>query len=777
MKVYKKIVFDWNKDEPIYTESYDDQGPVTEMKGGGGGNPIKKVFKAVSKVFKKAVKAIVSFVGDVIGFVIKPLGVPDIPDFDAGAQAEGVKVTKPGTNQGIPLIYGYRRVGSIPIYAETSGSNNKDLYVVYAVAEGEIQGFRKIYIDGHFVGRSPDGTYYTAGKTYSGGGRYSGKLQFQCFNGTENQSQSSLANQAPNWSTKSRTMPGLAYVTMRFTWLASTQEEVDSNPYGGGLPQVEFELNGRKVYDVTTHAGGEDLATDYVNLTKTFSVNPANCLLDYMLNSRYGAGYSISEINADSFKIAADKFNQNITYDTGITGPAMTMNAVLDTNRKIIENVKIILGGCRSFMPYVQGRYKIKVEDGGNATDITSSTVAVAYDVTEDNLVGPVNLIGEAKNSKYNQVIVNYVDPMLEFSSQQVFYNEQGDKEIDDNEDLTGEFTFETITNKAIAQDFARMIYKKSRNQRQIQFTGTQELLNVEIGDIIRVSDQILNLNLQTFRVLSITLESAGTLKIEAVEHEATIYPHVTTAQKEIPPPLFLPDEYYNIVRTKPQEPVDLNYQNPDGVNPPDEGYSGPPKAETFVEFDNTVTTVGYDYKDASSFLLQNTVLAARTDANPSPNGLNGAVQILQQGSTYIGRFACKLPDGNITGMNVKVYDGTQLISQINYDFTIKISGFDPGSPQPLTATTPITQSVTTAPLRILRLELNKNYQYQILYTDEFTRPRFTTSGDISSWSGFTSHTYTLNGATISGTGLEAFVNYVKDTYIPDNSGSANLGG
>ena len=44
MKVYKKIVYD--KDMNVIEEdSYDYKGPVTECKGGGGGNPIKKVFK------------------------------------------------------------------------------------------------------------------------------------------------------------------------------------------------------------------------------------------------------------------------------------------------------------------------------------------------------------------------------------------------------------------------------------------------------------------------------------------------------------------------------------------------------------------------------------------------------------------------------------------------------------------------------------------------------------------------------------------------------------
>jgi PDZ domain-containing secreted protein len=68
-------------------------------------------------------------------------------------------------------------------------------------------------------------------------------------------------------------------------------------------------------------------------------------------------------------------------------------------------------------------------------------------------------------------------------------------KVIDDDEDLTGEFTFTTITCPYIAADLARMIYDKSRAQRTISFVGTQELMDVEPGDIIRITEDILDLS------------------------------------------------------------------------------------------------------------------------------------------------------------------------------------------------------------------------------------------------------------------------------------------
>ena len=804
MKVYKKIV--WDKDmNVIEEESYDYNGPVTECKGGGGGNPIKKVFKKVSKIFKKIIKKITSFVGDVFGFVLKPFGLPELGGFDADNIASGVKLTKPGTNIGIPVVYGYRRVGAIPIFAETDGSNNRDLYVVYAVCEGEIQGFRKIFVDGHFVGVSPSGTYYTKQTQFNGGGRYAGNLQFECMNGTETQPESQLMQGSPTWRSKQRTMPGLAYVAFKFSWFASTQEEVDANPYGGGLPQVEFELNGRKIYDVRTHSGGLDLANDYANLTKTFTTttsgdvgcNPANIVLDYLMNPRYGAGFKKEEINATSFKIAADKLAQTVTFDPNLTsnntGRVMDCNAVLDTTQKILDNCKTLLSGARSYLPYVEGRYKLRVEDGGHPTDITSSTVSVAFDITEDHLVGPVTLSGEQKDTKYNQVIVNYIDPMMEFSSQQVFFSTAGDKAIDDDEDLTGEFTFETLTNRAIAQDIARMIYKKSRAQRQIQFVATQELLNVEVGDIVRVTDTILGLNQQTFRVMGLTLELNGNVKIEAVEHDATVYPHVATEQQELPPPVFLPNHYFNKVRTKPQEPVNTNYQNPDTTPPEREQEPAQPIVERFI--DPTIVTVDtrvYENKSADSFLFQNKLDNAKSNLTPSPNGLNGAVHIgngpdnifkrdLSTTMVPIVTMAPTFPDGDANGIEISVLnnDGSKFFR--NYDFRESTRRIVPNFTNSTTQSgqvTPLPQGkgVPSLIYELLRVPLYKGSVYTVRYVNFSTRKTYLTGGSIGTWSGFSTHTYTKDGNTISNSGLEGLINYLAENFGIDGS-KVDLGG
>ena len=518
----------------------------------GGGNPIKAILKPIKKLIKgivKVVKGVIGFIGDVVGFILNPFGTFDTPNLgsaNADQIASGVTVTKSGTNVALPIVYGFRRVGGIITYAETASTKNQYLYAVYAICEGEIQGIKRILVDDTSLPlpTGAGGFYNHQGIVDVTEGKYKDRIKLQVFNGLETQSQSSLANEAGNWGNKSRTSPGVAYVVMRFYWKEiKTQEDSDNNPFGGGIPTVMFDLCGKKVYDIRNHNTGTPIIA-YSGSPKGYSFNPASCLLDYMMNPRYGAGISHDLIDGDSFKVAANKFEQSITYNSEFTGRALTMNAVVDTNQKVLDNMKILLSGCRSLMPYSQGQYKLKVEDGGNATDITSSSINVAYDVDKNVVIGGITMDGERKKTKFNEVIVNFIDPDREFTNQQAVYNVSSDRTTDNNEDLRSEFTFHTITCKPMAWEFARMIYNKSRTQRTVSFNATQELLDVEIGDIIRVTDSVLALTNQTFRVVGLQLNPDLTVTVSAAEHDADNYPFTAgVGQVEIPPQLFRPDE------------------------------------------------------------------------------------------------------------------------------------------------------------------------------------------------------------------------------------------
>tara|TARA_Y100000004_G_scaffold195315_1_gene261997 strand:- start:334 stop:6702 length:6369 start_codon:yes stop_codon:yes gene_type:complete len=53
--------------------------------------------------------------------------------------------------QKIPLVYGVRKVDGIPVFADTDKDNPRIVHVIYAIAEGEVQGLYNLHIDGTSV--------------------------------------------------------------------------------------------------------------------------------------------------------------------------------------------------------------------------------------------------------------------------------------------------------------------------------------------------------------------------------------------------------------------------------------------------------------------------------------------------------------------------------------------------------------------------------------------------------------------------------------------------
>ena len=75
---------------------------------------------------------------------------------------------------------------------------------------------------------------------------------------------------------------------------------------------------------------------------------------------------------------------------------------------------------------------------------------------------------------------------------------------------------------------------------------------------------------------------------------------------------------------------------------------------------------------------------------------------------------------------------------------------------------------------------LNENFGIQVRYIDD-NGTALLSGGDISAWhSTFSEYTYVspIRGKTLTGTGLEAFLNWIRETgTFPDGSRCASTGG
>jgi hypothetical protein len=526
------------------------------------GKAVSSVVKGVVKAVTSVVKAVVNVASSIINFIAQPFmgllgGMPGMPDAQSEAnRQQGVLIQTQGSDVSIPVIYGYRKVGGAVVFAETGSTNNRYLYVAYVFAEGVIEGLREVFIDDWQLPGALTANLNAGQVVDVNADRYKGRVRLQFYPGQyfDNPALSPVGNsvkagifaESPSFK-NSMNFNGLAVMFARYEWKEiKTQEESDNNPFSGNIPQLQITALGKRVASLLTD---ETETKSYDSNAVRYSTNPAECLLDYLRNPRYGKGLANPDIDWESWKRAARKCNQTVTYlttNSTITGPILTMNFVLDTGQSIMANVKTMLMGFRAYMPYVQGKFKLRIEDAGNEYDILSGSAVIYQIFTKDDMIGPITYTGIEKSNKYNVVAVNYVDPDQKFSVQQVIYPETEEErqvyiQQDGGRENKLDATFPTITNYAIAKDMARLLFNKSRRQETCSLTVTSKALELEPGDNIRIQSNILNFGTDPWRVISLKINDNMTIDLGCVRNPDDIYPHVRVGEEDIVLPTYVP--------------------------------------------------------------------------------------------------------------------------------------------------------------------------------------------------------------------------------------------
>lgn len=287
----------------------------------------------------------------------------------------------------------------------------------------------------------------------------------------------------------------------------------------------------------------------YSQETTVYSNNPVNVLLDYLRNPRYGKGLENESINWLSWYKASLQCGQTVTYADSSTSKAFTCDAVIDTAQSLMNNCKIIIAGMRGIMPYQQGMYSLLIENGGEDSDITitPSEVTTKYTVTNDEIIGGITLQGESKETKCNRCVVTYVDPLADYQPNEVAFPDEGSADDiaflaeDDNYRLEKQVALPTIANRKIAEQYARVFVKRSRNQKFISFTTNLALSNAGVGDLIRVIDGFIGLD-GIFRISEMTVDMNGLIGISATEHQSSAYAIGASGSDYTRPTLSLPD-------------------------------------------------------------------------------------------------------------------------------------------------------------------------------------------------------------------------------------------
>jgi hypothetical protein len=506
---------------------------------GGATNIVTAVVGAVVGFFVGGpVGAVVGFAagyasGDIVNAIINPgFDVPNFADSSASAaQNDGISVNKQGTNLNIPVIYGRRRVGGNRVFVSTEGATNEYLHIVLVLAEGEIHRITEIYADDVIAwsGSSSHGERYAANQ-----GKFTGLMDFEVYHGTPNQVASPLTLGVGGWSPQHQ-LKGLAYISFRLKWLKIEKaEDRDASPWNG-LPNFTVVVDGKKIADAGTFANTKTRGTAYESESTVYNNNPVNCLLDYLRNPVYGKGLSNDKIDFASFKAEAARWTYLADGSTPATGDQFhECNAVIFTDRTIMDNTKAFLFNMRAALPYQGGRFSVRVEDNRNDTSTYGTSSTAVMTIGEDAIIGAINLESESVAGKYNSVTVTYMggrqgsvltNESVDYTYPEIDTGLEAQYLAEDNNRVNEfRFTLEHVSQDSIAKKYAEVALKKSRYRgKVVTFTGDASLHQLQVNDIFTLNYSGLGIN-GKFRVKSLQFNSDYTFSVIAEEHNDLVY-------------------------------------------------------------------------------------------------------------------------------------------------------------------------------------------------------------------------------------------------------------
>ena len=407
----------------------------------------------------------------------------DIPEVGTNLQ-QGTMVTAKSGVAPQRIIYGKTRVGGTMVYAESTGSTNNFLHIIITVAGHEINNVTKVFFNEDEVPLTQDGSDSNGIARFfpSTGNQYEGKARIKIHTGADAQlADADLVSDISQWTTNHR-LRGIAYVYVRLSF--------DSDVYPNGVPNITFEVEGKKVFDP------RDSST-------SFSTNPALCIRDFLLNDRYGLEADAAEINDTNFAAVANTCDEDVTIaNPSGTEDRFTINGTFNldkTPKVILENM---LSSIAGHLIYSNGQFKLR--------PAVYETPSVT--LTEEHIRSGISLNTRiSKKELFNAVKGLYSEPDNNYQPQDYPILTNSTFETEDNsERIFGEFNFPMTTSSHTVQRLAKIQLLKARQQISFSAEFNLKAFELDIGDTVQITNSRLGFTNKTFEITNWSFAMAG---------------------------------------------------------------------------------------------------------------------------------------------------------------------------------------------------------------------------------------------------------------------------
>jgi hypothetical protein len=439
-------------------------------------------------------------------------------------QDPGVRIQfPPATTNKVPVVYGSANTRGIITDARLSNNNNTMTYVLTISERTQTGTFSvgNIYWNDQllqFNATAGSQHIVTGGIDQNGNGdlntNYNGLVRIRVYSGGTGAANQIFPPQASGNTESALTALGETDPNYLMTDLVFAVIQLDYNSEKGttGLGQVTFELT---------------------NSLK----NPGLVWYDYMTAERYGFGTtatnidtvsSISTTTSTSIYSVSNQIPPNQYLAGGVTATNQVryeINGVISTGDTVKNNLEKISIACQAFttFDYSQGQWKLIANRAA-----TVGELAAAFHFTDDNIIGDVGVTATNLEDLYNNLEVEFASRKIK--DQNDYYRAEINPAVRNALEPENKLSLRLdLANNALhAARIGLIELKQSRADLIITFRADYSALQVEAGDVVKITNSVYGFDEKLFRV-SKTRELEDdvggiTVEITALQYDADVY-------------------------------------------------------------------------------------------------------------------------------------------------------------------------------------------------------------------------------------------------------------
>lgn len=238
----------------------------------------------------------------------------------------------------------------------------------------------------------------------------------------------------------------------------------DANVFPNGPPNISAVIKGAKFQDPRTGV-------------VAWTQNQVSIARGYLL-ADWGVGAQVSEIDAADAIAGANVCDENVEYQRGVTHRRYQCNGVIDTEGRLLDNLKALLSSANGAAPYAGGVFRL----------LPGFYRSPTMTLTAEDLRGKISIqTNTPRASIVNQVRGTFVDSANAWQPTDVKPATSTTYVTEDGELLPTdiELPFETDANRA--HRVLRQYLLRARLQMKITGEWTFKALNLRAGDTVNL--------------------------------------------------------------------------------------------------------------------------------------------------------------------------------------------------------------------------------------------------------------------------------------------------